>query len=70
MTYWQGVLSRLSIPGVLLLVLGGVMCFAAPWLSRRVFKRWGERAATPIKVIGLVIVILSTLILLDFIPNL
>jgi hypothetical protein len=69
MTYWQGVLSRVSIPGVLLLVLGAAVCLAAPWLSRMVCKRGGERAATPLKVAGLVIAILGALILLDFIPN-
>ncbi len=70
MNYWQGVLSRLSVPGVALLVIGAALCFAAPGLSRRLFKRGGERAVTPLKVAGLVTAIAGALILMDLIPNL
>jgi len=70
MDYWQGVLSRLSVPGVILVVVGAVLCFAAPGLSARLWKRGGERAVTPMKVAGLAMAVLGALILLDVFPNL
>ncbi len=70
MTYWQGVLGRLSIPGILLVALGAAIIIAVPWLSRTVFKREGDRAIIPLKVAGLAITVLGALILMDFIPNL
>ena len=70
MTYWQGVASRLSIPGLVLLVLGAAAIFGAPKLCARLFRQGGERAIMPVKVAGLVLAVLGALILLDLIPNL
>ena len=37
MTYGEQVLSRLNIPGVLLMVLGAVLVYASAPLTRRLF---------------------------------
>ena len=68
MTYWESVASRLSIPGIALLAIGALVCFDAPQLSALVFKEGGDRAALPMKVAGLLMAVLGTLILLDVIP--
>jgi hypothetical protein len=70
MDYGQGVLSRLSVPGLILLVLGAVVCLWAPKLSALLFPKGGERATLPLKVAGLVVAILGGLILLDVFPML
>ena len=62
--YWQKVLSRLSIPGVLLLVLGAVACTQAPRFCK------SERLAVIMRIAGLAMAVAGTLILLDFIPGL
>lgn len=62
--YWQTVRSRLSIPGLALLLLGAVVCMLAPRYVRR------ERAALAARLGGLALAVLGTLILLDFIPGL
>ncbi len=66
--YWQNVLSRLSIPGLCLMVLGAALGYGAKWLGGKVFKRGGERAVVPLKVAGLVLALAGALILLDIIP--
>lgn len=66
--YWQNVLSRLSTPGICLLVLGAVLGYGARWLSGKVFGQGGERAVVPMKVMGLVLALAGALILLDIIP--
>ena len=68
MTYWDDVLTRLSIPGLALLVLGMVCTYLAPTLSRWLFKQNSSKAEMPIKLGGFVLAVLGALILLDFIP--
>lgn len=63
--YWQTVLSRLSIPGFALLLLGAVLCLGAPK-----FLKGRERAAILLRFAGLALAVLGALILLDFIPGL
>ncbi len=70
MTYWQGVLSRLSVPGIALLALGAALIGLAPKLAGLFSKRGGGRAVTPLKVAGLALAVLGALILLDVFPNL
>ena len=60
---WQKVLSRLSIPGLVLLVLGAVACTQAP----RLFK--SERLMLIARIAGLVCAVVGAAILLDFIPG-
>lgn len=62
--YWQTVRSRLSIPGLALLLLGAVLCMLAP----RHIK--SERAALAARLGGLALATLGALILLDLIPGL
>lgn len=62
--YWQTLQSRLSIPGLALLLLGAVVCTLAP----RHLKR--ERAALAARFGGLLLAVLGTLVLLDYIPGL
>ena len=66
--YWQEVLARLSIPGVVLLAIGLLLGYGATWLSRVLFKSGGERAIVPMKVVGMAATLLGALILLDIIP--
>lgn len=68
MEYWQGVLSRLSIPGVALMAMGALLTLDAKRLSNLVWKQGGDRAVMPLKVAGLVMALLGALILLDIIP--
>ena len=62
--YWQKVLSRLSIPGILLLVLGAVACTQATRLCK------SERLTLCVRIAGLVLALAGTVILLDLIPGL
>jgi Na+/proline symporter len=68
-SYWQGVLSRLSVPGLILLALGAVLCYGAPKIASLIWKEEAERAITPLKVAGLLVAILGAIILMDLIPN-
>lgn len=70
MTYWQGVLSRLSVPGILLLIVGAALTLWAPKVAGLFSQKGGERAVTPLKVVGMALAVLGALILLDVFPNL
>lgn len=65
---WQRVLSRLSIPGLILLVAGVVIGAQAARLCAT--AGFQERAALWIRLIGLALALLGAVILLDFIPGL
>jgi len=68
MTYWQGVLSRISVPGLILLALGVVLCLGAERIAGWIWKQGGDRATTPLKVAGLVLAAVGALVCLKFIP--
>ncbi|MBQ7866599.1 MAG: hypothetical protein IJ354_00420 [Clostridia bacterium] len=61
---WQKSLSRLSIPGLVLLVLGAVVCTQANKLLK------SERLILAARIAGIVLALAGTMILLDFIPGL
>lgn len=65
---WNGVLARLSVPGLILLVAGAVLGYGARRLAPLFFGKGGDRAVTPMKVVGLGLALLGALILLDIIP--
>ncbi len=67
---WQKVLSRLSVPGVTLLLVGVLLCVHALRLCRLVFGERGEKAILPVRLIGLALAIFGALILLDVFPGL
>ncbi|MEG2355548.1 MAG: hypothetical protein RSC40_01185 [Clostridia bacterium] len=67
---WYKVLSRLSVPGLTLLLVGTLLCMQSAKLCRLVLKEKGERAILPLRIAGLVVALLGTAILLDFIPGL
>ena len=67
---WQKVLSRLSVPGVTLLLAGVVVCVQATRLCRLVLGDRGERAVLPVRLAGLALALLGALILLDVFPGL
>ncbi len=67
---WQKVMSRLSVPGLTLLLAGGLLATQAMRLCRLVFGDRAERAVLPLRIFGLVVALLGALILLDFIPGL
>ncbi|HPF86891.1 MAG TPA: hypothetical protein PK537_02420 [Candidatus Limiplasma sp.] len=62
MEYWQGVVSRISVPGIILIVLGAVLCFGAQKLAPMLFK--DEQKILPMKMTGLILVIAGALIAL------
>ncbi len=62
--YWQTVRSRLSIPGLALLLLGAVVCMLVPRYAKR------ERVVLAARLGGLALAVVGTLILLDLIPGL
>ncbi len=66
--YLQEVLSRLSVPGLILLLLGAVLGYGAGGICRGLFGQGGERAVVPMKVAGLLLALAGALILLDIIP--
>ena len=73
MTYGEKVLSRLSVPGVALLVVGAALGFGAEKLAALVFRGDEEKArkaAVPLKLGGLLVALAGALILLDVFPNL
>ena len=61
---WQKVLSKLSIPGIMLLALGAV---AATQASR--FCK-AERLCMVVRIAGLILALLGAAILLDVFPGL
>ena len=61
---WQKVLSRLSVPGLVLLALGAVACTQAKRLCGN------ERLVFALRTAGMVLALAGTLILLDFVPGL
>ena len=61
---WQKMLDRLSIPGLVLLVLGAVVGMNAAKLAKT------ERLVFGLRMAGIVLALAGTLILLDFIPGL
>ena len=67
---WEKVLSRLSVPGITLLLVGAVICVQATRLCRFVLHDRGERAVLPVRIAGLVLALLGALILLDVFPGL
>ena len=62
MTYWQGVLARVNIPGLALLALGAVLCFGAGRIAGWIGKQGGDRAVMPLKVAGLVLAVAGAII--------
>ena len=60
---WQKVLSRLSIPGLILLMLGAVAATQAPKYCK------SERLCMIVRIAGLASALLGTVILLDLIPG-
>jgi hypothetical protein len=65
---WKGIASRLSLPGLALLVMGAAIGYEAPMLCKLVWKEKGEKLVTPMKLVGLALALVGALILLDFIP--
>lgn len=66
---WDKVFSRLSVPGLTLLLFGLIASTQATKLCRLVFREKGEHAIMPLKIVGLAIAILGALILLDVFPG-
>lgn len=70
MGYWERVSQRLSVPGLIVLAVGILLITQAAKLCRLALKEKGEKVILPLKIFGLVLVVLAALILLDFIPGL
>ena len=66
---WQKVLSRLSVPGLTLLLAGAILVTQSAKLCRLVFKQNPERATLWLRVLGLAAAVLGAVILLDLIPG-
>ena len=63
MDYWQGVASRVNLPGVLLVLVGAALSFGAKKLAPLIGKD-AEKATMPIKLAGLALVVIGALITL------
>ena len=61
---WQKVLSKLSIPGIMLLVLGAVAAIQASRFCKN------ERLCMVVRIAGLILALLGAAILLDVFPGL
>ena len=61
---WQKMLDRLSVPGVVLLVLGAVTGMNAAKIAKT------ERLVSALRAAGIALAVFGALILLDFIPGL
>ena len=61
---WQKMLDRLSVPGLVLLVLGAVVGMKAARIAKT------ERLVSAFRIAGIALALLGALILLDFIPGL
>ena len=61
---WQKVLNRLSISGLILLVLGAVACTQAKRFDK------SERLMNTVRFAGLALAIVGAAVLLDLIPGL
>lgn len=69
-SFWEKVMGRLSVPGLLLVTAGAVLVFQAEKLCRLLFKDNGEKAVLPVRILGLALAVFGTVILLDWIPGL
>lgn len=62
MSYWESVVSRVNVPGVLLLLVGALLTYGAPKLAPRIDPKGGDRAVVPLKVAGLVLAVAGTIL--------
>ena len=67
---WDQIFSRLSVTGVTIMLVGIALGLYATRLVRLIFRERGERLILPLRIIGLLMAVLGTVILLDFIPGL
>ena len=67
---WEKIQSRLSVPGLALVLLGVATVTQAPALLKLALKDKAERWIMPFKAFGLALTILGAVILLDLIPGL
>ena len=65
-SYLQGVLSRISIPGLVLILAGAAVCFGAHRLAPRLFKNNADNAVLPLKLGGLLLVLIGVALTLIF----
>ncbi|MBE0600717.1 MAG: hypothetical protein IH607_02950 [Firmicutes bacterium] len=63
MNYWQGVLARMNIVGVILVLVGAGISFGAKKLAPLLFKE-PEAKVLPIKFAGLALAVIGALITL------
>lgn len=63
-SYWTKVLSRLNVPGLILLILGAVLVYASSPIAGRIKPEKKESVSLMLKGIGCVIALIGTLILL------
>ncbi|MEA5015751.1 MAG: hypothetical protein VB099_14450 [Candidatus Limiplasma sp.] len=70
MSFWEKMMGRLSVPGLLLVTAGAVLVVQAAKLCRVLFKDNGEKLILPVKILGLALAVLGAVILLDWIPGL
>ena len=67
MTYGEQVISRLNIPGAILLAIGAVAVYASRALARRMPEEKREKTSLIIKCAGCAAALAGALLLLDII---
>lgn len=65
MTYWEGVLSRLDVPGLVLLILGAMVGYGSKPIMEKIFHRQGQKEQLLLKAAGCVLALLGALLLLN-----
>ncbi|MBN1778434.1 MAG: hypothetical protein JW811_09970 [Clostridiales bacterium] len=63
MDYWQGVLARMNIAGIVLVLVGAALSFGAKKFVPLVFKD-SEKMVLPVKFAGLLLAVAGALIIL------
>ena len=67
MTYWDRVLAKLDVPGLLLAVLGAALVYGSGKLAAKWFPDGPQKANIVLKAVGLATALLGALRLLDLI---
>ena len=67
MSYFEQVLARLNVPGLILLIAGAVVVYASSPIAGMIRPARKENVSLILKAAGCVLALVGTLVLLDFI---
>lgn len=64
----NAILSRLSVTGLTIMIVGLILGFGGAKVCALLFKEKGDKLVLPVRLIGLGLCVWATLILIDVIP--